>query len=108
MSKKASKDAINKDVDTSEDTLEQSLQVLSAKKLFFVSSINMGWQLAGVVVLPVFVGVKLDQRFNSSPSCTLAALVFAIGGAVIIVKNTLRQVNSEQEEQSRRDKESAK
>lgn len=91
------------------DVVQQSLNnALNAKRLFVVSTINMGWQLAGTVIIPVFLGVKLDERFDASPSYTLAALVIAIFGAVMVVKNNINQVNKEMSEIDREDKNSAK
>ncbi len=79
-----------------EDDIERSLAVISAKQQFVSSAMNMGWQMAGMVLIPVFVGVQLDKRFHSSPSYTLSALILAVGGVVYIVKNTINGVNKEQ------------
>lgn len=99
MGKKAAKDVTTKRITVSDNAIESGLRAFSAKRQFVVSSVNMGWQLAGAVIIPVFIGVKLDERFNSRPSYTLAALVIAIGGAILIIKNTIDQVNQEQAEQ---------
>ena len=80
-----------------QDDIERSLAVLSAKQQFVSSSMSMGWQMAGMVLIPVIIGVKLDDRFDSTPSYTLAALVLAIGGAIMIVNKTIKSVNKEQE-----------
>jgi F0F1-type ATP synthase assembly protein I len=104
MGKKVTKDATAKAAATSDSTIENSLKILSAKRQFVVSSISMGWQLAGVVIIPVIVGVKLDERFNSRPSYTLAALVIAVCGAIMVIKNTIDEVNKEQQEQQETDR----
>jgi F0F1-type ATP synthase assembly protein I len=104
MGKKVAKDATAKGAATSDGAIESSLKVLSAKRQFVVSSISMGWQLAGVVIIPVIVGVKLDERFNSRPSYTLAALVIAVCGAIMVIKNTIDAVNKEQQEADREEK----
>lgn len=91
------------------DPVQQSLDsALNAKRLFVVSTLNMGWQLAGTVIIPVFIGVKLDQRFNSRPSYTLAALVLAIFGAVLVVKNNINAVNKELSQTNREEKDESK
>lgn len=79
-----------------ENDIDRSLAVIAARKQFVSSSINMGWQLALTILLPVLVGVKLDDHFDTSPSYTLVALFIAIGGAVLVVSRTVGQVNREQ------------
>lgn len=79
-----------------QDELDRSLAVFAAKQQFISVAMNMGWQLALTILIPVFVGVKLDDYFHSTPSYTLAALVIAIGGAVVVVWKTLDQVKKEQ------------
>ena len=92
-----------------EDPVQKNLNsALNAKKLFVASTVNMGWQLAGTVLIPVFVGVKLDQRYDSSPSYVLAALVLATFGSIMVVKRTIEQVNLEQKETDGKDNENVK
>lgn len=62
----------------------------------------MGWQLAFSVLVPVIVGVKLDDRFNTSPSYTLAALVLAAGGACLVIWKTLKQTEVKQSKRGKR------
>lgn len=85
-----------------QDELDSRLAAFAARKQFLVSAASMGWQLAGVVLVPVIIGVKLDDRFNSTPSYTLAALVLATGGAVWVVANSIKQAGRDQ---ARADKE---
>lgn len=106
MGKKAKSKPVSSGTSVQADPVQQSLDsVVNAKRLFVVSTINMGWQLAGVVLIPVFIGVKLDQRYDSSPSYVLAALVIATFGSIIVVKRTIEQVKLEQKETDRKDKE---
>lgn len=72
------------------------MAVLSARKDFINATLNMGWQLAFTILVPVFIGAKLDDKFNSSPSYTLAALFIAIGFAGAVVARTLKQITKEQ------------
>ncbi len=81
-----------------QDDIERSLAVFSARRQFISSALTMGWQMAGMVIVPVFIGVKLDERFSSAPSLALVALFFAIGGAVWVVSRTIQQVNRDQAE----------
>ena len=87
-----------------QDDIERSLAVLSIKQQLVSSAMSMGWQMAGMVLIPVIIGVKLDDRFDSTPSYTLAALVIAIGGAVMIVSKTIKLVNKEQAEKEMENK----
>lgn len=72
--------------------IDRSLAIFAARKDFVVTTVNMGWQLAITVLVPVFIGVKLDDYFDSQPSYTLAALFIAIGMAVMVVARTIKQV----------------
>lgn len=79
-----------------QDDIERSLDAFSARQQFIGAAVGMGWQLALMVIVPVIIGVQLDDRLKSSPSYTLAALVLAVCGGVYVVRNTIKQVNKEQ------------
>ncbi len=66
---------------------------MSARQQFVSSSFNMGWQLLLTVLVPVIIGVKLDDHFKTTPSYTLAALVIATFCAVMVVWNTVKRAN---------------
>lgn len=70
--------------------------MFTAKQQFVSAAINMGWQLAITVIVPVIIGVKLDDHFKTTPSYTLAALVIAVTFACGVVWNTLKQVAKDQ------------
>ena len=78
------------------DQIDQYLLVMTARKQFVSTAINMGWQLALTILLPVIIGVKLDNHFHSTPSYTLAALFLAVGCASMVVWSTIKRVNREQ------------
>ncbi len=77
------------------------MAVMAARKDFINGALNMGWQLAFTILVPVFIGAKLDDRFDSSPSYTLSALFIAIGLAGAVVAKTLKQVTKEQAESAK-------
>lgn len=77
--------------------VERSTAAMQAGQQFIQASLNMGWQMALTVLVPVFIGVKLDSHFHTQPSYTLAALFLAVGGAAIIVSNTIKSVRRDQE-----------
>lgn len=70
--------------------------MFQAKQQFASAAINMGWQLAITVLVPVVIGVKLDDHFNTAPSYTLASLVIAVTFACGVVWNTLKQISKDQ------------
>jgi F0F1-type ATP synthase assembly protein I len=62
----------------------------SQSAAFMVAAANMGWQMAIVVLLPIFIGYKLDQRFNASPAFTVIGLVLAMFGTALVLWRQLR------------------
>lgn len=87
-----------------QDDIGRSLAVFAARKQFLTAAMNMGWQLAGMVIVPVVIGVKLDDHFQTTPSYTLAALFLAIGGVIMVVRGTINQVNREQATTNQKEK----
>lgn len=85
-----------------QDDIGRSLAALTARRQFVSAAMNMGWQLALTVIVPVYIGVKIDEHYNSTPSYTLAALIIACGGVIGVVMTTIKQITREQaqEEQS--------
>lgn len=75
------------------DELDRMLAVQAARSAFAGASLNLGWRLALTVLVPVIIGVKLDERFNTSPSYTLTALVLAAGGVCMVVAQAMKYAN---------------
>lgn len=80
------------------DDVERSLLELQAKKQFFSASLTMGWRLAVTVVIPIVVGVKLDERYDSAPSLTFLGLIIAGVAGCTVVWSSVKEVNQEQAE----------
>ncbi|HTE58318.1 MAG TPA: AtpZ/AtpI family protein [Verrucomicrobiae bacterium] len=78
--------------------LQQAAEVFNAKQRFFSATLNMSWQLALMVVIPVVAGVKLDQKFDTAPSLTLTGFFLAAFAACYVVWNTVKDVNKLQAE----------
>ncbi len=74
------------------------MDVLAAKSRFFAVTLGMGWRLALTVLIPLIAGIKIDDRFNSSPSYTLAGFMLAVAGGAVVVWDSIKQVNLEQAE----------
>jgi F0F1-type ATP synthase assembly protein I len=60
-------------------------QAARERSVFLVAALNMSWQLAVVVLLPVLGGRALDGRSHSSPLWTLVGFVVAVLAAGMIV-----------------------
>ena len=84
---------------TSQSGQQFDMDVLAAKSKFFAVTIGMGWRLALTVLIPLIAGIKIDQRFNSSPSYTLAGFMLAVAGGAVVVWDSVKQVNQEQAEE---------
>jgi F0F1-type ATP synthase assembly protein I len=58
-------------------------------------TISMAWQLALIVLVPVFGGHLLDNHLhpNGAAIYTLIGLAIAIAGMIIVVRNTLKELN---------------
>ena len=58
-------------------------------------TLSMSWQLALVVLIPVVGGHILDNHLHphATPVYTLGGLLLAIGGMIIVVRRTLKELN---------------
>lgn len=51
---------------------------------------NMSWQLAIVVLVPIIGGFKLDTTFGSTPALTIVGFFIAMGGMGLVVWRQLQ------------------
>lgn len=63
------------------------------RQQFAVFALNMSWQLAGVVLVPVLGGVALDKKLGTSPACMLAGLAVALIGSGAVLLRTMQIAN---------------
>lgn len=75
-----------------ETSAERLAKIADAKQQFLDSALNMSWQLAVTIIVPVFIGVQLDSKFGTEPAWTLGALFLAVFMACGVVVKTLRGV----------------
>lgn len=68
-------------------------QVLYQRSLFFGMVLNMSWQLAVVVIVPIVGGHMLDEHYNSSPWLTVAGLAVAALGIIGVLVRTVKMAN---------------
>lgn len=90
--------ATNRTTTTEKSAQQFDMDVFAAKSKFFSATIEMGWQLALIVLVPLIVGIKLDKHYDSSPSYTLAGFMLAVAGGAAVVWKTVKAVAAEQAE----------
>lgn len=95
------KAAATKPTTSAEADIQRAIKTLNAKQQFIGATMNMSWRLALTVVIPVVAGIKLDQRFNTTPSLTLAGFFLAVFGACMAVWGTVKEVNKLQAEEDK-------
>jgi F0F1-type ATP synthase assembly protein I len=72
---------------------KKSAQNVNARGLFVGMALNMSWQLAIVVLVPILAGVKLDKVFGSGNVFTFVGLGLALIGSIAVMWRTLRVAN---------------
>lgn len=70
-----------------------SEQASYQRNLFFSMALNMSWQLAVVVLIPVIGGVWLDKAFNTSHLFTFIGLGVALLGCIAVMWRTMQVAN---------------
>src|SRR5436190_4801209 len=85
--KPSSKKVISPRVETSAERLAR---IAEAKQQFLGAALNMSWQLALTIIIPVVIGVQLDNRYHSSPSWTLGLLFLGVFMSCGVVVKTIR------------------
>lgn len=93
------KSGIQKNSTTVEEQTQQYLDSLAAKNKFFAATLGMGWRLAITVLIPLLAGIKLDQKFATTPSYTLAGFMLAVAGGAAVVWSSVKEVNAAQAEE---------
>lgn len=78
------------------DPALDQLAVLDARNMLVNNLFSMGWRLALTVLVPIFVGVQIDKKLDSSPSVTLAAFFIAVFGASLLIYRTYSDMTAQQ------------
>ena len=63
----------------------------TALRLFAVAVIDMSWQLALVVLIPIIGGYELDRHWHTTPWLLLLGFVLASGGTYVVMKRMLNE-----------------
>ena len=82
----------------------QYLAEFEAKQLFIGATLNLGWRLALTFLIPVALGAWLDRRYDTAPSYTITGLFLAIAGSIVVIKQTVKDVNALTNKPKRRKK----
>ncbi|MFI5270900.1 MAG: AtpZ/AtpI family protein [Candidatus Saccharimonadales bacterium] len=59
--------------------------IKTAKAEFVSATLNMSWQLALVVLIPIIGGFELDKKLNMTPLLTIVGFFIAMIGMGVVV-----------------------
>jgi F0F1-type ATP synthase assembly protein I len=90
--------AAKKKTTTVDDDLQRLAETQAAKTQFVGATVNLSWRLALTVLIPLLGGIAIDNKFDTSPSFTLAGLMIAVVLACMAIWQTVQEVNKEQAE----------
>lgn len=65
----------------------------SQSSVFVGMALDMSWQLALVVLVPIIGGFELDKKFNTAPALTIIGFILAMLGMALIMWQTLQTAN---------------
>ncbi len=65
------------------------------RSMFLGLALNMSWQLAIVVIVPIVGGYSLDNHLHTSPWWTLVGCAVAVLGVVGVLVRIVKQANQE-------------
>ena len=80
--------------------------MLEVRSRLITTTVNMGWRMAIMIVIPIIIGLKLDEHYDSKPSYVLTGFFLAIAGCAYIIYNEYKAINDEAEELSNQAKRS--
>jgi F0F1-type ATP synthase assembly protein I len=61
-----------------------------ARKQFYGAALNMSWQLAVVVLVPIVGGYQLDKALDSVPFLTVVGFFIAMAGTAVVMWRQLQ------------------
>jgi F0F1-type ATP synthase assembly protein I len=62
---------------------------------FVVAALNMSWQLAIVVLVPIIFGYELDKKLDTLPSLTILGFLLAMIGMALVVWRQMQLLDPE-------------
>ncbi len=67
-----------------------SLSKTQARQLFMSAALNMSWQLAIGVLVPIIGGYELDKTLKTTPLLTILGLIIAMILCAVVVSKALK------------------
>lgn len=80
-------------VQTSAKRPSKNQQPSDPKQAFVFAALNMSWQLAVVVLVPVLLGAQVDKAFGTSYLGATFGIVVALAGSALVVWRALQIAN---------------
>jgi hypothetical protein len=77
----------------SKTTSDTSVADSGARRQFAVYALNMSWQLAVVVLVPLLGGVSLDKKLGTTPVWTFIGLGVALVGSAAVLWQAMQAAN---------------
>ncbi len=68
-------------------------QTIDPKQTFVFAALNMSWQLAVVVLVPIILGAQLDKALGTSYAGVFFGLLVAFAGSAFVVKRAVQEAN---------------
>lgn len=59
------------------------------RREFFGAVMDMSWQMALAVLVPVVGGFELDQKLNTVPALTIIGFILAMAGVALVIRRQL-------------------
>lgn len=72
---------------------KDELVAVNHKAVFFVSLLDLTWQMAIVIIVPIVGGYYLDKAAGSSPAFLILGFLVAMGGFFLVVKRMIAKAN---------------
>ena len=66
---------------------------IDPRGIFISAVIDMSWQLAIVVLVPIVGGYELDNHFHIKNLWMIVGFVVAIGGVIVVLRRMLAGLN---------------
>jgi len=75
----------------------------NTRQLFAMTTLNLSWQMAVVVLAPIIIGNKLDIAWHTKPWLTLVGFIVAVVGTVYVIKSTVARADRAMADQEKHD-----
>ncbi|MDQ2973607.1 MAG: AtpZ/AtpI family protein [bacterium] len=83
---------------SADDPVLDYFPAFDARSHMVTSMVGVGWRLALTVLIPVFIGIWADAKFETEPSLTLAAFFLAIFGSSVVIARMYKELNDQAKE----------